>query len=120
MAPTPLDQLKRFISPSSRAVLGPRRVHGAMGWAAQSTDDMADLYQPQDGVNESRARVADIGSRLRRVSGEPEDARITGGTRSLMRRLSGLNIASRVVRRARPLGTQPAVKSLPLPNANVA
>lgn len=120
MAPTPLDQLKRFASSSTRAVLGPRRVHGGMDWAAQSTDDMVDLYQPQDGVAESRARIADIASRFRRVSGEPEDARITGGTRSLMRRLSGLNIPTRVVRRVRPIGAQPVVKSIPLPSANVA
>jgi hypothetical protein len=118
MAPTPLDQLKRFATSSSRAVLGPRRVHG--NWPADSTDDMVELYQPQDGVTEGRTRIADIASHFRRVSGEPEDARITGGTRSLMRRLSGLNLPVRVVRLSRPVGVKSVIKGLPLPNANVA
>jgi hypothetical protein len=80
--------------------------HGGMAWSAQSS-----LLQPQDGAfgslgsfddRESRSRVTDIGTRLRLgsfgpvVSLEPEDARITGGTRSLVRRLLGLNIIPRV------------------------
>ena len=71
--------------------LGPssRRVgHGGTAWSAQ-----ANLRQPQDGalenrVTEIRARLP-LGSVIRQ---EPEDARLTGGTRSLVRRLLGLNI----------------------------
>ena len=74
-----------------------RTGHGATAWAQDSQ-----LLQPQDGANDSReagdgrGRVMQIGSRLPRPKAvamvEPEDAGITGGTRSLVRRLLGLNI----------------------------
>ena len=79
-----------------------RRVgHGGVRWASDS-----ELRQPQDGALEPRTGVVDISARAQRgplraiAAREPEDARLTGGTRSLMRRMLGLNFASRA--KARP------------------
>lgn len=121
MAISSNKQLKSIDLPSGRhsAVLGPRRVHGGLEQTGAFTGEVL-LYQPQDGVNDSFNRVADIASRMLRMGGEPEDARITGGTRSLMRRLSGLNIGEKVVRRTQPKAARSIVKSLQLANANVA
>ncbi len=79
-----------------------RRVgHGSVAWAAKY-----ELIQPQDGTFESRetqSRITDISTRLQpgafgsASAVEPEDARITGGTRSLVRRLLGLNITPRLI-----------------------
>lgn len=65
-----------------------RRVsHGSTRFARASC-----LRQPQDGAEPS-ARVASIKSRLQpTLAEEPEDARLTGLTRSLNRRLLGLNV----------------------------
>jgi len=76
-----------------------RASHGSIAWSHLSEDD---LRQPQDGaaaeVSEARSRVAEIPSRLQRPQLlEPEDAWLTGGTRSLMRRLTGLNIGRKIV-----------------------
>lgn len=69
-----------------------RAMHGGTAWAS-STPGENKLYQPQDGAATPRSRVKEMASRLLKFSaGEPEDARLTGGTRSLMRRLSGLNL----------------------------
>jgi hypothetical protein len=54
------------------------------------------LSQPQDGSVDRRRRLAMISSHVHtNLLNEPEDARITGGTRSLTRRLLGLNIMSK-------------------------
>ena len=84
---------------------GSRRVgHGSTAWAMRGN-----LLQPQDGAFDSRdqqARVTDIGKRQQVAAFgaaalvEPEDARLTGGSRTLVRRLLGLNITPRV----RPVG----------------
>jgi hypothetical protein len=55
--------------------------------------------QPQDGAPQKTSRIATIASHLPNglfPNGlrEPEDARLTGGTRSLTRRVSGLNVIS--------------------------
>ena len=50
------------------------------------------LRQPQDGAPETSSRIAAIAAHLPNGLREPEDARLTGGTRSLMRRVSGLNV----------------------------
>jgi hypothetical protein len=89
-----IGQLKNAESPQRRfapAQETHRVAHGSTAWAVTAAADV-NLHQPQDGVVAQRRRVTDIASRLRKVVGEPEDARLTGGTRSLMRRLSGLNI----------------------------
>lgn len=81
--------------------VGPRRtVHGGTAWGARSENDMR---QPQDGGLDLdvRSRVAEISAHLNRMNFvEPEDARITGTTRSLMRRLTGLNVLSRKAQKA--------------------
>ena len=53
------------------------------------------MRQPQDGAVEKRKRLAMIDAKLHsNVLNEPEDARLTGGTRSLTRRLMGLNVTA--------------------------
>jgi hypothetical protein len=52
------------------------------------------LRQPQDGSPETISRIAAIAAHLPNGLREPEDARLTGGTRSLMRRVSGLNVTA--------------------------
>ena len=77
-----------------------RTAHGGTAWGARPEIEMR---QPQDGGLDldTRSRVAQITAHLNRTSfQEPEDARITGTTRSLMRRLMGLNVLSRKAQKA--------------------
>jgi len=77
-----------------------RTVHGGTAWNARPEFE---LRQPQDGGFEAdgRSRVAQITAHLGRTAFvEPEDARLTGTTRSLMRRLTGLNVLSRKAQKA--------------------
>ncbi len=65
--------------------------HGGSAWSVPFSEPT--LRQPQDGSVERRRRLATISSNLHtNLLDEPEDARLTGGTRSLTRRLMGLNI----------------------------
>ena len=97
MKPSIASLTDRF-APRSRwgaVELGPRqRGHGGMGWV---TED--ELRQPQDGALEAEASFEEIPSTRMRGSfarlNEPEDAGLTGATRSLGRRLLGLNVVSR-------------------------
>ncbi|HZL25127.1 MAG TPA: hypothetical protein VFC39_01200 [Acidobacteriaceae bacterium] len=118
-----IEQLKSSLSPQGRfapAQEGSHRArHGGTAWAPASLGEVK-LYQPQDGAVDPRSRVADIASRMRKMAGEPEDARLTGGTRSLMRRLSGLNVGLDTVRRAKPALSQAVAQNIQLTNANVA
>jgi len=83
--------------------------------------------QPQDGAFDSRerqARVTDIGTRQQVTAFgaaalvEPEDARLTGGSRTLVRRLLGLNITPRVrpvsvvLAKAKAVAAKPAKRIL--------
>jgi hypothetical protein len=118
MFPSAIGQLKSKEQPRNR--FGPtpemprRPLNGAT--AAVENRESVNLYQPQDGATAQRRRVTDIASRLLKLSaGEPEDARLTGGTRSLMRRLSGLNL----VQFSRP-GMKTRSMKPALTNANVA
>ena len=123
MFPSSIEQLKSNSSPQSRLGAAremPRRIaHGGMGWSTTPTDEVK-LYQPQDGAHDPHNRVADITSRLLKIAGEPEDARLTGGTRSLMRRLSGLNVGMTMVRQGRAIAPQSVVPNMQMTNANVA
>jgi hypothetical protein len=68
-----------------------RRVgHGSTEWSLPTDAD--ELRQPQDGAVDVRARVAEMRPMNRTLVNEPEDAWLTGGTRSLTRRLMGLNV----------------------------
>ena len=68
---------------------GYKRVgHGGVAWTAAANADA--LHQPQDGAQENGILYTAKRAALR----EPEDARLTGGTRSLMRRVMGLNVTA--------------------------
>jgi hypothetical protein len=69
-----------------------RETHGT-AWSLPFAELM--LFQPQDGAVDSRTRLANIKSHQHSdILNEPEDARLTGGTRSLTRRLLGLNVVT--------------------------
>jgi len=74
--------------------MAPRRT--GYGSALRSQLPAAEqLRQPQDGAAPIRAKLATITAHLQSQNDffqEPEDARLTGGTRSLKRRLLGLNM----------------------------
>jgi hypothetical protein len=101
------------LAPTSRRV-----GHGGMAWATNSS-----LKQPQDGSSEMRdtaSRITSISTRMQVATFggapvvEPEDARLTGGTRSLVRRLMGLNIMPRVISTATAKkAARPAKKTAP-------
>ena len=77
-----------------------RTAHGGTAWGARPENEMK---QPQDGGADLdvRSRLAEISAHPNRLGFiEPEDARITGTTRSLMRRLMGLNVLSRKAQKA--------------------
>ena len=66
-----------------------RNGHGGSAWTATAKADA--LHQPQDGAQETGTLLT---ARSRMALREPEDARLTGGTRSLMRRVMGLNVTA--------------------------
>lgn len=73
----------------------PRGGHGGGAWSLPFAEPM--MFQPQDGAVDTRTRLATIKSHQHSdLLQEPEDARLTGGTRSLNRRLLGLNIAAKI------------------------
>ena len=78
----------RMVEGSSR-----RRSHGGSAWQLASH-----RAQPQDGatgVADAKARVAFISGKLQpAMPFEGEDARLTGSTRNLFRRLMGLNVGT--------------------------
>ena len=73
-------------------VVSPRRSgHGGSAWSLPFTGQV--MIQPQDGAVETRTKLSSISAQQHSdVLHEPEDARLTGGTRSLDRRLLGLNV----------------------------
>lgn len=69
-----------------------RTGHGGNLWSLPLS--VRALRQPQDGALDTRSRLSSITGHLSNdVLLEPEDAPLTGGTRSLTRRLLGLNVA---------------------------
>jgi hypothetical protein len=85
------QELNRFATPSRSQLPGnesmPHRVnHGGSPWSNPAR--YPSTTQPQDGA----LRPAPVAALNSAVDCEPEDARLTGGTRSLTRRLLGLNI----------------------------
>jgi hypothetical protein len=89
--------------------------HGGTAWSLPFAE--ARMLQPQDGAVDTRSRLASIRSQ-KNIDGlhEPDDARLTGGTRSLDRRLLGLNVLNMYVKR-----TATAVKSVkPMVQVEVA
>jgi hypothetical protein len=85
------QELTRFATPTRSQLPGneamPRRVnHGGSPWSIPAR--YPSTTQPQDGA----LRPAPVAALHSAMDCEPEDARLTGGTRSLSRRLLGLNI----------------------------
>ncbi len=104
MTQTPPARMSSWISKIGDVVRMPAMAsrsggHGGSAWSLPFAN--AGMMQPQDGALESRPRMASIRS-LQLSDGlrEPEDARLTGGTRSLDRRLLGLNVLSTYVKRS--------------------
>jgi hypothetical protein len=83
------SKLDRVASLGVESLHGVRRLsHGGSAWSLPR--GTSSLRQPQDG-----ASLAGMLSQL-----EPEDAGMTGGTRSLSRRLMGLNVTAAPRKRA--------------------
>jgi hypothetical protein len=87
-----------------------RNGHGGSAWATTAKGE--NLHQPQDGAQETGTLLK---ARTPMSVREPEDAGLTGGTRSLMRRVMGLNVTALA-------GTRRAqARAVPLkPHAQVA
>lgn len=90
---TVLPMKARSASLPSAAAFSKRVSHGGTRFA-----NVSKLRQPQDGARitaEMPYRITSItGSVQPSLFQEPEDARLTGATRSLFRRLMGLNVVS--------------------------
>jgi len=81
-------RLRRDENPVAR-----RTGHGSSAWSLPL--GVSALRQPQDGAFVPRTSPRHIPAHHEGVLlVEPEDAGLTGGTRSLMRRLIGLNVAN--------------------------
>jgi hypothetical protein len=81
----------------TREAIGWKRIgHGGVAWTATAAADS--LHQPQDGAQETGTLYTTMGRMVR----EPEDARLTGGTRSLMRRVMGLNVTAALAGARKP------------------
>jgi hypothetical protein len=95
---TPLSPTSTWTSKTGEVTRMPvmttrRGGHGGTAWSLPFAEQM--LLQPQDGAVDPRTRLANISSHQHSdVLNEPEDARLTGGTRSLTRRLLGLNVGT--------------------------
>lgn len=88
----------------------------SMKWKAPQVPSPGPFYQPQDGAVKDGAML-EVPARLKKNDRksamsmtEPEDARLTGTTRSLMRRVSGLNVSQNIVDRRGPQPAGPASK----------
>ena len=95
-----------------------RTEHGGTAWTAQMT-----MRQPQDGAEPAESRVMSMRSRYPQNSlgaaamTESEDAKLTGGTRSLLRRVLGLNVTQPMLAKA---ATKPVSRVLGTNQAQVA
>ncbi len=89
MMQIPLEFMNSWKTRNGAVVRMPaRKGHGSLTQATQQ-----EMIQPQDGAEDARVRMANIRSRQHSDDlHETEDARLTGATRSLDRRLLGLNV----------------------------
>ena len=96
MTNTPLTPIDTRTSRAGAALPPPVKntrqgKHGGTAWSVPFSEK--NLRQPQDGSAQKRKRLAMIDSTSNtNLLNEPEDAGLTGGTRSLSRRLLGLNV----------------------------
>ena len=79
-----------------------RAGHGGVAWTAAAKAE--EMHQPQDGAQENGTLYTAMSRTAHR---EPEDARLTGGTRSLMRRVMGLNVTNATRKAPRPSAAKP-------------
>jgi hypothetical protein len=90
------SRMNSLVSRSGEVVRMPvistrRGGRGGNGWSTSFGEQ--GLIQPQDGAVDTRTKLANIRSHQHSDGlHESEDARLTGGTRSLNRRLLGLNV----------------------------
>lgn len=96
------------LQPASRMEPQPdatrRANHGSSAWSTPSR--YPSLSQPQDGASDRPSRVILLQATLHTsLASEPEDARMTGGTRSLTRRVLGLNVTAEERKSAAPMKT---------------
>jgi len=99
----PLAASSRVQSGALPATVEARRAnHGGSAWSLPSRSRQSAELQPQDGSLANPARIATMPSRNNgaKLDCESEDARITGGTRSLSRRVLGLNDVNTADRKA--------------------
>jgi len=75
----------------SSPIMSTKRGHGGLAWSQPLGEKV--MRQPQDGAADSKRRMTMMASTFSTSAlNEPDDARLTGGTRSLARRLLGLNV----------------------------
>jgi hypothetical protein len=104
MMPTPPARMSSWINKIGDVVRMPKMasrqgVHGGTPWSLPFAE--AGMMQPQDGAVDARTKTTSMRShKLTNGFQEPEDARLTGGTRSLDRRLLGLNVLNTYVKRS--------------------
>ncbi len=114
MTQTPPARMSSWISKVGDVVRMPKMAsrqsgHGGTAWSLPFAE--AGMMQPQDGATDTRLRMASIRSHQHSDGlHEPEDARLTGGTRSLDRRLLGLNVLNMYAKRS--VGAVKAVKPM--------
>jgi hypothetical protein len=75
--------------------MAPHRAnHGGSAWSLPSRHPVE--LQPQDGSLTNPARIAEMPARINgaKLECESDDSRMTGGTRSLTRRVLGLNVTA--------------------------
>src|ERR1700753_1100906 len=112
-----LTNLTNRFAPENRGgsvVFGPRRA----GPGSVTRPGAEQLWQPQDGAQDLDTQVSEMTSRRQRGAfarlNEPEDAGLTGMTRSLGRRLLGLNVTGK----PKPFVRETATTTLSTPGAN--
>lgn len=103
MTQMPQPRMSPWVSRSGELVRMPaistrRGGHGSMAWSLPFAEQT--MLQPQDGAIDTRTRLASIRSHQHSDGlHESEDAQLTGGTRSLDRRLLGLNVLETYAKR---------------------
>ncbi|MGA8940746.1 MAG: hypothetical protein WB439_16405 [Acidobacteriaceae bacterium] len=106
MTQMPQPRMSPWVSRSGEVLRMPlistqRGGHGGMAWPSPFAEQAEQsMMQPQDGAVDARVRLASIRSHQHSdLLHESEDARLTGGTRSLDRRLLGLNVLDTYAKR---------------------
>ena len=86
-----------------------RSNHGGVAWTP--ADPQENLHQPQDGALQRTPATVFAALTKKTMLREPEDARLTGGTRSLMRRVMGLNVTAPRKAGPKPVSATAAIQA---------